>query len=330
MESFSFALLAILPIVITICIGYFLKKAGLINAELAKGLNKLVFRVFLPSMLFLNVYKMESLVFSELGYILFAICAVLIVFGASIPAVCAVTKRKEARGVLLQATFRSNFALIGLPLAQSLFGNEGLIVASLMSAVVIPVYNILAVISLSVFGCNSKKSSVSVKGIFLDIVKNPLIQSIALGLGCLFIRSVFEDMEISFRLSDITPVYTVLENLSKVATPLALVALGAQFDFKTITTMKSEIIFGTVMRTFIVPAFALGTAFAFFGKVFNGAHFAALIALFATPVAVSSVPMTQEMGSDSNLAGQIVVWTTLVSALSTFAATFIFRYIGVL
>jgi predicted permease len=271
---------------------------------------------------------MESLVFSELAYILFAICAVLVVFAVSIPAACAVTKRKEARGVLLQATFRSNFALVGLPLAQSLFGNEGLIVASLMSAVVIPVYNILAVISLSIFGCNSKKASV--KGILLDIVKNPLIQSIVLGLLCLCIRSIFVNVGIEFRFSDITPVYTVLENLSKVATPLALVALGAQFDFKAITAMKSEIIFGTAMRTVIVPTFALGTALMFFGKIFNGAHFAALIALFATPVAVLSVPMTQEMGSDSELAGQIVVWTTIISAFSVFVATFIFKYIGVL
>ena len=146
---------------------------------------------------------------------------------------------------------------------------------------------------------------------------------------CLIIRSVFVRFDISFRFSDIKPIYTVLGNLSNVATPLALIALGAQFEFSAVAALRKEIIFGTMMRIFIVPLIGLGLAYTFFSSSFNGAHFAAFIAVFATPVAVSSVPMSQEMNSDVTLAGQLVVWTTLISAFTVFIATWLLKIAGV-
>lgn len=327
MESFVFAVSAILPIIITVVIGYILKKIGMVNHEIAKILNKMVFRVFLPAMLFLNVYKIENLAKMDFSYIIYTVCVTLAVFIVSIPIVMYVTKKHERRGVILQSVFRSNYALIGLPLAESLFGEAGLVVAALMSAVIIPIYNVLAVISLSVFGSGNEKPSV--KKIILNIIKNPLIQSVLLGVLCLIIRSVFVRFDISFRFSDIKPIYTVLGNLSNVATPLALIALGAQFEFSAVAALRKEIIFGTMMRIFIVPLIGLGLAYTFFSSSFNGAHFAAFIAVFATPVAVSSVPMSQEMNSDVTLAGQLVVWTTLISAFTVFIATWLLKIAGV-
>ena len=329
MESFLFAVSAVAPIILMVVIGYFLKRIGLVNAELTKALNKLVFRVFLPAMLFLNVYKIEDIGSMDMTYILYTVIFTLVVFVISIPVVIVVSRHKERRGVILQSTFRSNFALIGLPLANQLFGEAGLAVATLMSAVIIPVYNILAVISLTVFTGGGEKKP-SAKGILLGIVKNPLIQSVVAGLVALLVRSLFVRFDIAFRLSDITPVYTVLGYLSGVATPLALVALGAQFEFSAIASLKKEIIYGTLMRTAIVPLLGIGIAFVLFGSRFGGAHFATFVAVFATPVAVSSVPMTQEMGSDTALAGQLVVWTTIISAFSVFIATFLLRLTGIL
>lgn len=323
MESFIFAVYAISPIIITVVIGYVLKKIGLVNYDIAKILNKMVFRVFLPAMLFLNVYKIEDLAKMDFSYIIYAVIVTLAVFIISVPIVMHVTKKQERRGVILQSVFRSNYALIGIPLAESLFGEAGLAVASLMSAVIIPIYNVLAVICLSVFGTGSKKPSV--KKILLNIVKNPLIQSVMLGVVCLLIRSLFVRFDISFRLSDIKPIYTVLGNLSGVATPLALIALGAQFEFSAVSALKREIIFGTMMRIFIVPLIGIGLAYLFFSSSFGGAHFAAFIAVFATPVAVSSVPMAQEMNSDVTLAGQLVVWTTLISAFTVFITTWLLK-----
>ncbi|MBQ8739686.1 MAG: AEC family transporter, partial [Clostridia bacterium] len=134
---------------------------------------------------------------------------------------------------------------------------------------------------------------------------------------------------IEFRLADITSVYTVMGYLSSLATPVALLMLGAQFEFSAVSALKREITVAVLMRTVIVPLFCIGAAYIFFRSSFNGAHFATYIAVFATPVAVSSVPMAQEMDGDADLAGQIVVWTTLVSALTVFVASFLLRYAGI-
>ena len=93
--------------------------------------------------------------------------------------------------------------------------------------------------------------------------------------------------------------------------------------------IKREIIFGTAARTVVWPLISLGIAYFFFRDTFTAAQFAVLISIFATPVAVSSVPMAQEMDGDADLAGQIVVWTTLVSALTVFVASFLLRYAGI-
>ena len=327
MNSFLFAISAVAPIMIMVAIGYLLKKIKLANADIAKALNRLVFRVFLPCMLFLNVYKMDSIGEIDLGYVAYALIVLLVIFALGIPCVMLVTKQGARRGVLLQAVFRSNYALIGIPLAQSLFGEEGLAIATLLSAAAIPAFNILAVISLSVF--RDGEQTVSVKKILLGIVKNPLILSVLAGIVALGIRALFIRAGISFRLADVKPVYTVLGYLSNLATPLALLVLGIQFEFSAVKEMKKEILFGTLARTVLAPALAIGIAFLFLKEQFSGAHFAAFVAMFATPVAVSSVPMAQEMKGDASLAGQLVVWTTLASALSVFFASWLLKLAGV-
>jgi predicted permease len=134
---------------------------------------------------------------------------------------------------------------------------------------------------------------------------------------------------ISFRLSDIEPLYKALTYLSNLATPLALLALGAQFEFSAVAALRREIVFGTLMRTVAVPLLAIGLAALLFADRFGGAHFAAFIAMFATPVSISSVPMAQEMKADATLAGQLVVWSTLTSALTIFLFSFFLRLGGI-
>ena len=121
---------------------------------------------------------------------------------------------------------------------------------------------------------------------------------------------------------------TVIQYLSNLAIPLALLVLGAQFEFSAVSSLRREIIFGTLIRTVIVPLFAIGVAYIFFRDRFSAAHFASFVSVFATPVAVPSVPMVQEMGGDVTLAGQLVVWSTLVSALTVFLVTFLLRLGG--
>ncbi|MBQ8339647.1 MAG: AEC family transporter [Clostridia bacterium] len=327
MDSLIFALSAIAPIVLMVLMGYFLKRVGMVGESFAKEANRLVFRVFMPVMLFVNIYKIKSLAGFDFAFIGYVVIALLVVFFLSIPASIMVAGQKNRRGVLVQAAVRSGYSLIGIPLANSLYGEAGAIAATLLSAAVIPLFNVLAVVSLTAIG-NDGEGKVSVKKIVLDILKNPLILGIAAALVCILIRTVFERFGISFRLSDLDPLFTVLQYLAGLAIPLALLVLGAQFELSAVAALKKEIIFGTMVRVVVVPALAIGVAYIFFRDRFTPAHFATFVSVFATPVAVPSVPMVQEMGGDVVLAGQLVVWSTLASALTVFLVTFLLRLGG--
>ena len=327
MDSFIFALSAVAPIVLMVVIGYVLKSMGWIGQRFAKEANKVVFRVLMPVMLFVKIYAMNDFSGFDPMFIGYAVIALLIVFAISVPASIVVARAKDRRGVLIQAAVRSGYSLIGIPLAESLYGAEGALAATILSAAVIPVFNVLAVISLTALGDDSGKKP-SVGKIILDIIKNPLILGIAAALVCVLVRGMFVNAGISFRLSNIGPLFTVLNYLSTMAIPLALIVLGAQFEFSAVSSLKREIIFGVIVRTIVVPTFALGIAYFFFREHFNAAQFATFVALFATPVAVPSVPMVQEMGGDVTLAGQLVVWSTLASAFTVFMFTFLLRLGG--
>lgn len=327
MTSLLFALEAVTPIIIVVIVGYFLKKIGLINSDFAKSANKLVFRVFLPIKLFMNIYGIKSMSAVNFGYVLYALATLLVIFAIAIPAVIFLTDKKKCRGALLQGIFRSNYALIGIPLAERLFGAEGAAIATLLSAFLVPAFNMLAVVGLSIFNNNGEKANF--KKVALGIVKNPLILGIAAGLVALGVRAMFVEFNVDFRLAEIKLLWKPMSDLANIATPLALLVLGAQFEFSAIPHLKKEIITGTLLRSLVVPLLGVGVAFLAFRNSFSGAHFAALVAAFCTPVAVSSVPMAQEMGADAELAGQLVVFTTITSALTVFAASFLLKWAGI-
>lgn len=308
-----------------ILVGYFLKRIKLLEEDVAKKLNTLVFRVFLPIMLFLNVYKIQS--FSEIDFVFvwYAVGITVLLFLIGIPIMGLLFKDNRQRSVMLQGIFRANYALVGIPLAESLFGSEGSIMAALLSAFIVPIFNILAVICLTIYSAGDKKPSIA--GVFKGIAKNPLIQGIFCGFIALGLRAILVELGVEFRLTDMAPIYKTLQNLSSIATPLSLLVLGARFELSAIPYLKKHIIIAVINRVVIVPLVGISLALAL--NRFTGAQFASFIACFCTPVAVSSVPMSQEMGADADLMGQIVVWTTVFSAFSIFIASYVLRVLGI-
>ena len=327
MDALIFATGAVMPIILIVAVGYILKRIGFMTEQFSIMANRLVFYVFLPCMLFLGVYKIEDVGGISLGFVGYALLAELCVVLVSFAVITLRCKKRDRKGVLLQAAFRSNYALIGIPLAGALAGNEGIAVASLLSVVFVPAINVLAVIVLSVYGNGENRPSAG--KIARDIVKNPLILSVLTGVGMLGVRALLESRGIYFRLSDVSAVYDVIEYLSAMATPMALLVLGARFEFSAVSSLRRDILLGVVLRTVIAPLIGIGGAYLLFRGQFDGAHFAAFVCAFATPVAVASVPMSQEMGGDSTLAGQLVVWTTAVSSLTLFLLAFLLRLAGV-
>lgn len=329
-DAFLFAAEAVLPIVLLIVLGYVLKRRGMLNKPFLDVGNKLTFRVLLPVMLFCNVYKIDRLSDVNVAFVLYGIGAVIILFLAAIAVCCAFTKDNAKRGSLIQSVFRSNYAIIGIPLAASLFGDKGAAAAGVMSAFCVPTFNILGVITLVIFNGNEEKQKADIKKIFLGVVKNPLIIGTVTGLAVLGIREIFVKTGISFRLSDVTVLFKTLENIKSICTPLALIVLGGKFEFSAVSRLRREIIFGTLVRTVAVPVIGLGTALLLKNTMsLSGENFATYMGVFATPVAVASAIMAKEMGADDELAGQLVVWTSLVSTVTIFIYVTVLRIIGI-
>jgi predicted permease len=324
MDAFLFAFGAVTPLILIVALGYLLKRLGLFEAELGKRVNKVVFKILIPMTVFLNIYKIEDVGDVDPTYIVYAAIVTSIVFLVSLPLSSLITNVPNRRGVISQMMYRSNYALIGLPLAELICGPDGLSAAALLSVVSVSLFNAFAVVSFSIFEEEDKR--INFKKIFVDILKNPLIIAILAGLVCLLTRKLLGACDISFRLSQITPLFKAITYIANSATPVALLCLGAQFEFSAIRSMKKEIICGVLLRTVIVPTLALGIAYLFFD--FTAGMFAAMIAAFATPVSVSSAPMAQEMAGDGELAGQLVLWSTAASSVTLFAFIYALRLLG--
>lgn len=327
---------AVMPIVLMILLGYFLKRKNFLPAHFLKTGNKLVFNVCLPAMLFVNVYSIDSFSSIRWDLVVYCVAVLFVIFALGLATAVSVTKVPQRRGVILQCAFRSNFAIIGLSLAAALGGDEAVAVAAIISSFTIPVFNIMAVIALTMFtGGNS--GSKSIKNILFNIAKNPLIIGVVLGLVCLGLReaqlAAFD--EVKFSLSrDLKFVYTVLNNLKSAATPLALLVMGGQFEFSAVKGMLKEIATGTVWRIVVAPLIGIGGAVllsTYTGLLHCGVNeHPALIAMFGSPVAVSSAVMAGAMGSDEQLATQLVVWTSLFSIVTIFAEVCILMGAGLL
>ena len=328
---------AILPIVLLILLGYFLRQRGFLTEAFLKNGNRLTFRVLLPVTLFINVYNIES--FESINWPVVAYCVgmVCLIFLLGTVTVARATRVPQRKGVLLQSFFRSNFAIIGLPLAAALGGEEALAVTSVISAFTIPVFNILAVVALTVYtgGQGGKKHSVG--SMIRGICSNYMILGTLLGLLALILRwaqtAVFG--EVVFSLRERLPfLYSALSQLKAVTTPFALLVLGGQFSFSALRGMAGEITVGTLGRVVIAPLLGIGTAVLlsrYAGWIrFGVDEYPALIALFGSPTAVSSAIMAGEMGGDEQLATQLVVWTSLLSVITVFAAVCLLLAAGLL
>lgn len=334
LESLEFSLNAIIPIVLIVVIGYFLKKKGIINEKFFSYGSKFCFYVALPASLFKSVYTAD---FSKIDwtFILYCMLFTTVIFFIMIAYTKFFCEESKQRGVLIQASFRSNYAYIGIPLAEALFGDAS--VASLMAAFSIPLYNILSIVALTIFREGEDGKKLGIKECFQGIIKNPLIISIAIaavlnltftGLQNIvsvnlsrFIPSITNDDSSIFRFVSKTVLY-----VAQLATPLSLFVIGGQFTFVSISRLKKQIITGVSIRLVIVPVIAITIGILAFN--FRGQEMATMISLFATPAAVASAIMAQEMDNDGELANQIVVWSTVFSVITLFIFVFVIKQMG--
>ena len=327
---------AVFPIVGLILLGYVLKRWGFLLEAFIKNGSALVFRVALPCMLFINVYDIGNFGSIPWDFVLYCAGVICVLFAIGLGLALVGTRLPERRGVIWPCCFRSNFAIIGMPLAVSLGGAEAAAVAAIVSALAIPMFNIMAVVCLSAFVSGNDAKQPTLRGFLKSVAGNPLIIGVALGLGCIGIRALQQQMlgEVVFSLKNQgKPLYTVLSNLKAMTTPLALIILGGQCEFSAVRGMLREILIGTLGRIVLAPALAIGGALLVskLGLITCGpGELASLIALCGSPVAVSSAIMATEMKNDSQLASQLVMWTSVGSVLTIFLTVCILMACGLL
>ena len=311
MDCIILAFKVVFPILIYVSIGYFFKYIKLYDTKGINVVNDLVFKLFLPCLLFYNIYTTEIGKIFDIKLILYAVTFILILFVLLMIIVPRFIKENSKCGVFIQGVFRSNFVLLGLPITTSLLGEGNVGLTSLAIAFVVPLYNILAVVCLETF----RKSEINVLNILKGIAKNPLIISSLTGIVFLVLKIQLPDF-----------CSNVIRDLSRVATPLALIGLGGSFAFSSIKGNIKKLAFILSLKLVIVPVIAIGLSAYVFG--FRGASIVALISIFASPTAVSSFTMAQSMGGDSDLAAQTVVFTSIFSILTVFIIVAVTKYLN--
>ena len=335
MQIFVTALEAVLPLVLLILLGCLLRAKGFLTDDFLSVGSKVVFRLCLPVMLFVSVYSIEDITRIRWDLCLYCAGASLLLFVLGVLVAVVTTPVAERRGVLVQCVFRSNYAIVGMPLAAALGGEEATAVAAVLMAALVPVFNVLAVLALSMFR-KDESGQVGIGKIAGDVVRNPLIIGVAAGLLALLVRQwqIGQFGAVVFSLErDLAAVYDALRDLKSMTTPLALIVLGGQFRFSAVRGLFKEILTGTVWRTVLAPIIGVGGAILLgrWGVLHCGeTEYPALIALFGSPVAVSSAIMAREMRNDEQLATQLLVWTSVVSIVTIFAAVCLMMSVGLI
>ena len=301
---------AVLPMCLIMALGYGTRRLGWIRREEIFAINKIAFRIFLPCLLYYNVYCSDLSGSFDPLLMAYAVGGVLLTFGLSLGYTLLTEKLPERRGVMIQGMFRSNYVIMGIPVATALLGSDQLGTVSILIAVVVPLFNMLAVVVLEVFR-GQRPKPLHILG---QIVKNPLV--IASALGILTLAA-------GIRLPHILE--RTIQNVSAIASPLQLFLLGAFFQFSGLKTYRRELVTVSAAKLIVSPGLFLGLG-ALLG--FRGVAFVSLIGIFASPTAVNSFTMAQQMGGDAELAGDIVVTTSAVSILTMFLWIFLFKSLG--
>lgn len=312
MDNLIFSLNATVPIFLLMVLGFVLRKLGLIDDVFASKMNKFVFLVPLPVLLFEDLSTVDFSQVWNLKFVLFcfAVTLICIIIAAL---VSFLWRDKSIQGEFIQASYRSSAALLGIAFIQNIYGDAGM--APLMIIGSVPLYNIMAVVVLSFFKPERKKLDKEVwMATLKGIVTNPIILGIVAGL-----------VWSAFRL----PVPPVLEkmvsDIGATATPLGLMAMGASFDLKKAFGKVKPAVAASVMKLVLFAALFLPLA-VWMG--FRKEELVAILVMLSSATTVSCYVMARNMGHEGVLTSSVVMLTTLFSAFTLTGWLYILRSMG--
>lgn len=313
MENLIFSLNATIPVFLTMLVGCFLKQIKLVDEPFVKTLNKFNFKVTLPAMLFEDLMQSDFSQVWDTKYVFFCFVVTLISIVGTWCLCGIFLKDRDLVGEFTQACYRSSAAVLGLAFIQNIYGTSQM--APLMIIGTVPLYNVMAVVILSFTGPGDHKlSKESLKKSLLGIAKNPIIIGIVLGMIASIVR-----LKLPFILDK------TLHNFSIMASPLALVGLGAGFEGKKAIKKIKPTVICTFVKLMVWPMLFLPVAL-YMG--FSGEKIIAILVMLGSATTPSSYIMTKNMGHEGVLTSSTIVCTTLFSAFSLTLWLFILKSVG--
>ena len=310
MDNFIYSLNATVPVFLVIAVGYFLRKIGLFSEEFIKVADKFSFSVALPIMLLRDIGSMHILEVFDLKLFAFCVIATCLCFFAVWGLAEFFLKDKKMIGSFVQGSFRGSVAVLGIAFIQNMYGNAGLAPLIIVSAV--PLYNIFSVIILTFKAESQEKKSGNMLGsAFWNIVKNPIIIGIAIGavisLSGLQIPAILDK---------------TLNNFAAMATPLALLTIGAGFDGKKALGKLKPAFIASLIKLVAQPAIFLPIAIA---MGFRNQELIALLIMLGAPTTPSTYIMAKNMHNDAVLASSIIILTMLLAAVTLTVWIFVLK-----
>ena len=292
---------AILPLFAFMMLGFWIKKRNLLSDDATKQVNILVFRFFLPIMCAETIYKANLREDVELLPILIVTFGIIGIFLLSWLIVPRFMKDKTQIPVMIQGIYKSNYAILGLPIAISIYGAENIGIVSVIAVILVPLNNALSAFIFEKYTGNAT----TVPKLILNIIKNPLIVGCLVGIALNLTGIVIPDWILS----------GIFSKLGALTTPLSMIALGASFVFSQIHTYRKPLFWACLAKLLIVPALIIPLSIVIGVR---GAGLVGVTIYAASPNAVNSYSTAVAMGGDADLANEIVVVTSLFSMLTMF------------
>ena len=313
MSNLIYSINATLPIFLLIILGKVLKTTKIISDEFTKTADRYVFRIALPALLFSDLTENNVGSAFDGKYVFF--CFSVTIF--SIAVLWGLTekfmKNEEQKGAFIQGSYRSSAAILGLAFINNMYDSVGM--APLMIIGCVPLYNIFAVIILTLKGDNGGKKP-NMKETFINVMKNPILLSILIALPFALLNLHFPSF-----------VNKAIGSVANTATPLALISIGASFEGKKALKKMKPTLLASFIKLILLASLFLPLA-VFFG--YRNQELMALLVMLGSPTTVSSYIMAKNTGNDGILTSSIIVLTTLLSSLTLTLWIFVLKSFGVL
>lgn len=318
MDSLLFSLGATLPIFLVMLVGYFLKRLGMMKPDFTASLNKLNYKVTLPVLLFTDLAGTDIRASWDTRYVLYCFLVTLFCITVIWSVSGIVLRQKETSGVpvlgeFVQGSYRGSAAVLGIAFLQNIYGTS--LMGPLMILGTVPLYNIMAVVILSFTapGENHFRGE-KLKETFFDVLKNPIIISIFLGILFSFLRI---DLPVI--------IDTSLDMIARLATPLALLALGGGFEGRKALRYLKPTFVCAFIKLVLQPLIFLPLAISL---DFRGEALVAILVMLGAPTTASCYIMAKNMNHEGTLTSSVVVATTFLSSVTLTSWLFLLKYLG--